>query len=436
MTVAPPPAFSAPSCGPVAGVQATFGVDAGGTEAAAEELVPFLVSGLALEFDQDNLRTADARPQYRGSKFIGRNLCVGRTLLARFPFTRPTDKVVGLSVNGRYVAWRVVGAHSRGVMYVGRVERRKIVAVRATTNATLRRNRQRNERILVMPDGTAAWSLRQNREPGVWLWPNGKAPRKLATVAAQDGPDTSTDVRIIDNRHVYLPETQEIVRYGPKTEGHCPRTVGGPTFAAGPLRILSITIPSGFDSSESRSETHALICDASAGDYVRVLPTSNTLQNQYAAEGSNLIRLYRTAGVYLTLDARYDSSGVSAYVVAVRPPIGVPGTPLDGTLGPQNLDPATAIAAPPITPLGPRVVPGAIAWLVRNEDQSSAVWLADAEGTRPVGPIAFASDITAATAPRFQLDSTTLSWDDGGVRRSVPVSPAATPIDSGAPTTR
>jgi hypothetical protein len=423
------------ACAPAqSSLPVSFGLPPDDEGSGPEDAAPGLVTGLGTRGSTVEVRTTRRRGRIRSVE-----LCADGGRLARLPRPDRRARLTGASVNGRYVAWRTSGPGARGTLRVGRVRGGSVVAVRTTTNAALRRSTVRSGRLLVMPDGTTAWSLPENGRAGVWLWPSGRGPRRIASLSAADVLDTSVDVRILDDRNVLLPGPGRVVRYGPATPGVCPRAYAAPSFALGPLRLATVGV---YTSSGNVTEVAELtaVCDTKIGAYRSVYASTRSSSSPYGVGLETAVRTYRTAGVVVTLVASSSGPGttVERYHTVVHRFDGS-AFPSDGSyLGRDAIaaiDPATFDGGPPALPQGARMVPGAVAWVATSDrlHVSGKVWLADAAGTRVVGGI----PPTAVGKPEdatLRLDPGALTWLDGTQRRSVPVAPVpGDPLDVATP---
>lgn len=366
--------------------------------------------GTAPLADPDDARTVAIRVTRRNGRTRAAALCRGTELLARLPRPDPRTRFTGLSANGRYVAWRTSGPGRRGSLSVGRLRGRRIVAVRRTSNGALRADRRSNGRILVMPDGTAAWSLPDRGRAGVWLWPRGTAARRVGLYAEREALDTSVNVRIVDDRHVLLLDQGLIARYGPATPGRCPEPTAATPFDLGSWRLFSVTDPGDEGGTTTVSSTSYVACDPAVGDYVKVFGDDSFTNSQYGQDETRTRRMVRTANVVVSelVNLEGTATGAGVHVVGDdrRHEVGgallLPG-------GPAPKDGANLA-----------VVPGAVAWVQPSAQGRGVpeVWLSDANGTRAVGT----ADPQSTTA-RVALSRATLSWSDAGTTRSTGVSP-------------
>lgn len=375
-----------------------------------------------------------ARVQRRNGEISRVLLCRGPRLLARLPV--PADRrsrIVGLSVNGRKVAWRLAGSNGRGSLQVGTVRRGRLVGVRRTSSRVLDRARHYDGRMVVMPDGGAAWSLRQGRKAGVWMWPAGERPRRIAL--ANPIVTASWDVRIVGRHHVLLGAAKRIVRYGPRTPGRCPAPQLARHYDLGPVRIVQV--PSASIEYASFGWSSLLICDRAVGDYTHVLNyefedvgdgSGHTASSSEPADVTVTGRtvLVRSTGSSSWPGGDYFSSGIGTTVI-----------PLDGRERFETLPTiiSEGYAQNPERPTnadaGWAVSPGAVAWArdlpaAPDADRPTReIWLADARGARLVGNYPTGLTPSPEDAPGLELSATSLTWTAGTVRRTVPVTPDA-----------
>lgn len=445
-TLAPTPATAAPSSPcrqPAVTTVATLGVwdplNNNGRYTSHDSEVSGVATGLGRPGTSGGYPVVPAvRVQRRKDEISRVLLCKGHRLIARMPV--PPDRrsrIVGLSVNGQKVAWRLIGSRNRGSLHVGTVRSGRVVGIRTTTNRTLDRARHYDGRIVVMPDGGTAWSLPQGRrQAGVWLWPAGERPRRVAL--ANPMITTSWDVRIVGRHHVLLGAADRIARYGPRTPGRCPTPQLARHYDAGPVRV--VRIPTASIERQSVGWSSLLICDRAVGDYTRVLDYSfedvgdgsgHTVDSsepfEVAVTGRTVV--VRSSG--FSYGGGFSSSSVSATVVPLA------GRERFATLASVVLrDDGQGPQPTGSTDTGWAIAPGAVAW-ARDlpyaqyaHHLTREIWLADALGPRLVGSYPIGLTSNPADAPALELSATSLAWTAGPVRRSVPVTPDAhTAID-------
>lgn len=375
-----------------------------------------------------------ARITPRGTQNARIVLCRGRTFVARLPAIGARERLGGLSANGQRVAWRVWTPGRRGRLFVGSVRGRRVVAVRRVDVPILRKRDAVDGRIAVMPDGTASWSLPAKGGPGVWLWPAGRAARRLAVpAAARDA--AAWDVRVVDDRHMLLGGTDVVLRYGPVTPGRCPTPMGARVTALGPVRIVSVAgarTGDGWKSGSGWSQT--LVCDPARGDYLHAT-VAGVSADSIGSSWTLYERALATAGVLVEQTRTQDETGAmwavsrvtrlgDARTVAVPGAVNEPG----GGYTPSVV--------------GVRLAPGAVAWVTGPEalpdpggpaampsprrpaspsSVSRTIWVADADGPHQVGRI----PAGAPDDPELTLDAGTVTWNDGEGVRSAPVRPVA-----------
>jgi hypothetical protein len=378
----------------------------------------------------------------RNGRVVRWALCRENRYVADLPFDaarRP--RLTGLSVNGQRVAWRTsLGA--RSALYVGRVSRGRVVTERRTTSRAIRASRTANGRILVVPDGTATWSLPDRGRAGVWLWPADRDPRRVALTKRSDVNETSWNVRITDDRHVLLGGTNRLVAYPGPAAKSCPRPVGSHT---GHLGRYSIRVVPGASVGQDDGFTYSwvLVCDTDTG---RFLPTRFFLGGTVhigGAFGRTPDTAFLTADTLVIRDHGVDNGfegapsdvGTTVITEAARQPFiagPLAGPGIDGGQGQTN-----ALVRTPTT----RVVPGAVAWVTSltnagapssttyNEPTATnEVWLADAAGMRRVSTFpALPGGIEGpAAAVDLQLTKNTVSWAGPNGRVSLNVTPTTT----------
>lgn len=389
----------------------------------------------------------DLRVLRRAGQIRGLALCNGSSTAARLPLPRDRRaRVVAVSVNGQRVAWRTT-SRARGTLAVGRVSHRVVGGVRSTMTRALagpQKGRQINDRFEVTPDGSVAWSLPVGTRAGVWLWPAGGKPRRVALTRNNDGGNASRDVRIVDRHHVLIGPGMTIARYGPRTPGSCPTGIGVTTVDSGPLevRFSGGSTVEGID--ESFSWEHLLVCDPAIGDYTRVIRFGGSSSGVGTTVGTSRgpTRVAFVAGTLVVERSTRDGFGGDytidhdALIVPRDASQPIRNATGGGIAGPGIVPPASypsVGSGPAPQPVGVRVNAGALAWTegdATNVQVGRPVWLSDAAGTRRVGT-AFRRSMTAyegnSTAPDVDLalDDRELSWNtstSGGTARSM-VSP-------------
>jgi hypothetical protein len=410
-----------------------------GTSSYADE------SGVAVYGGSEGLAEdgLDLRLLRRGGQIRGLALCNGSSTAARLPLPRDRRaRVVAVSVNGQRVAWRTASG-SRGTLAVGRVSRRFVSGVRSTTTRALagpQKGRQINDRFQVTPDGSVAWSLPVGTRAGVWLWPAGGTPRRVALTRNNDGGNASRDVRIVDRHHVLIGPGTTIARYGPPTPGSCPTGIGVTSVDAGPLAVRFSGGSTVEGDDESFSWEHILVCDPAVGDYTRVIRfggsssgvgttvgTSRTPTRVAYVPGTLVVERSTREGFGGDYTIEHDALIVprdASNPIRTATGGGIAGPGIDA---PASYPPIRPGPAP--RPVGVRVAAGALAWTegdATNLQVGRPVWLSDAAGARRVG-IAFRRSMTVPegniTAPDvdLSLDERELSWNtsaSGGTGRN------------------
>lgn len=417
-----------------AGLAPSLGTSAYGDDSGAS------VYGASDGLAEDGL---DLRVLRRAGRIRGLALCNGSSTVARLPLPRDRRaRVVAVSANGQRVAWRTVNG-SRGTLAVGRVSRRVVAGVRSTTTGALagpQKGRQINDRFEVTPDGSVAWSLPVGTRAGVWLWPAGGKPRRVALTRDNDGGNASRDVRIVDRHHVLIGPGTEIARYGPRTPGSCPTGIGVTSIDAGPLAVRFSGGSTVEGDDESFSWEHLLVCDPAIGDYTRVIRFGGSSSGVGTTVGTSRspTRVAFVAGTLVVERSTRDGFGGDYTIdhdalIVPRDASQPIRTATGGGVAGPGIDPPASYPprgpGPVPQPVGVRVVAGALAWTegdATNIQVGRPVWLSDAAGTRRVGT-AFRRSAAVpegnSTAPDVDLalDVRELSWStstSGGTARN------------------
>ncbi len=369
-----------------------------------------LASGRGLLVDDGaTTHRAALRSVRRGDRVVRLELCDRRKRLATIRRPDPRGRIGGVSVNGDRIAWRVWRAGRPGTLSVGRIDHGRVVAVRTTAVPTLARADAINGRILVVPDGTAAWSLPVAGRAAVWLWPAGRAARRLVLPPRARVRDPGWDVRIVDDRHVILGPSATVLRYGPTTPGRCPTPVGA---TVSPIAGRSLVHVPGASITEPGAVTYwaqSLLCDPRVGDYVHVHATPGLGTKYMENTGGVPVDAISTAGVLVEADTNEDyGTTVLSEVTDLR--TGASTSVTGGVGDPAGPDEPRLVG----TPTSVRVLPGAVAWLGGAKPGRSRaldalprrIWLADAAGVRPVGRLPAHAGIDAA----LDLTPTSLTW--------------------------
>lgn len=384
----------------------------------------------------------DVRALRRGGRLRGIALCSGDQAVARIPL--PRNRRAGLtdvSANGRYVAWRTTSG-SRGTLTVGVVRGRTVRPFRSSTSSALfgdgPRPRVRGQ-LLVTADGSVSWSLPVGTRAGVWLWPSGERPQRVALTRRDPVTrNASRDVRIVDRHHVLIGAGREIARYGPRTPGRCPEGLGVTTSQLGPLSIRYSRGASTEQFGQGAGWSHVLVCDPAVGDYTRVIPyassSSGIGSSGDVSEGAGPSRAVFTAGLLVIEQTAYETGGGStstdySSMIVPRDPLAPTRTIAFGGIAGPGVDPPPDPYDRPSIPSAPvavRVAPGAVAWSEPSAaPEAPTIWLADAAGTRAVGTASgrFSPVWFGPTDPGLTLDSTEVTWNAPTGTARAPVTP-------------
>ncbi|WP_157252010.1 hypothetical protein [Patulibacter americanus] len=356
-------------------------------------------------------------------------LCHGGRRLAVVGAADPQARVGGVSVNGDRLVWRTWRPGRRGTVTVGRVSRGRVVGLRRTELPVVGARGAVNGRIVVMPDGTASWSLEVAGRAAVWLWPRGARPRRLTVPPDRERQPGGWDVRIVDDRHVLLGSTSTVLRYGPATPGRCPTPVGAAVDALGGLQLVSVPGVRAQESTDVQEWSQRLVCDPAVGDYVHVHASFGGGDKYGNAFGTTPVATLATAGVLLHVDRASGGSYAYSYATEVTPLATRRPTIARGIVD----DPETvAVTTPPpaggepAASVGVRVLPGVVAWVtgpaatdVEATPVDRDVWVADADGARVVGRL----PADAPLYPALTLTPSTVGWTGPAGPVSVPVRP-------------
>lgn len=364
-------------------------------------------------------------------------LCADGRVLADLPVQRVRGaRVLGLSVNGRRVAWRTSLPNGRGAIYVARIDGRRLRVERRATNRAIRTNREVNGRILVMPNGTTSWSLSDRGSGGVWLWPAGKPAKRVARVDTGDNDDQSWNVRIIDDGHVFVGTGERLASYGPTTPGRCPTPNGSRAVELSGSKLFVVDGGT-LGADETSSWSWLLVCDRTAGRYLpsRQYDGGSARYNNSSYADPKVA--YKTAGVVIAHELR--TGNADGFIVQIpttaifsasprrRFISGTPAGPGISALPPRST--GSSAGAPPVAEPTVRMLPGAVAWVEDQElptgaVQRSDVWLADASGTRRIATIASTAQLQLpGPALGLQLTPTSVTWTAPSGSASAPVVP-------------
>lgn len=347
------------------------------------------------------LLTNEPKPRVlrRDGRLRGIALCKGKRTVARLPLPRDRRAdVVAVSVNGRRVAWRTT-VNGRGTLSVGTAHGRIVRAARSSTTRALFGTGPKQRvtgQLLVTPDGSVAWSLPVGKRAGVWLWPHGQRPRRIAVTARDKVTGyAGRDVRIVDRHHVLIGPDGEIARYEPPTPDRCPVGIGVTAKTIGPLQARFSSGAFTEQYGEGAGWSHLLICDPVVGDYTRVLSfgsySSGIGSSGDYSSSHRPTRVAFTAGTLVVEQATssYGGGGTDIEYRALIVPRD-PAEPIrsasDGGIAGSDIEPPAPMPTNPTARIAVRMVPGAVAWTERDPTtRVISVWLADADGRRAIG---------------------------------------------------
>jgi hypothetical protein len=406
----------------------------------AEDLLGFETRGVASGLGRLAARALGGTGMPRGRPVVLRRvrqsgrpsrlvLCHGGRRLAAVGAADPHVRVGGVSVNGDRFVWRTWRPGRRGTVTVGRVSRGRVVGLRRTVLPVVKARDAVNGRIVVLPDGTASWSLEVAGRAAVWLWPRGARPRRLTLPPDRQRQDGGWDVRVVDDRHVLLGSTSTVLRYGPATPGRCPTPVGAAVDALGGLQLVSVPGVRAQESTDVQEWSQRLVCDPAVGDYVHVHASFGGGDKYGNGFGTTPVATLTTAGVLLHVDRAAGGGYASSYATEVTPLATRRSTIARGIAD----DPETvAVTTPPpalggpAASVGARVLPGVVAWVTgpaATDDDASRVdrdvWIADADGARVVGRL----PADAPLYPAVTLTPSAVGWTGPAGPSSAPVRP-------------
>lgn len=352
-------------------------------------------------------------------------LCTQNGRVAILPSLERGRRLAGVSVNGRYVAWRSVRG-GRGTLAVGRVVGGRARAVRQIATVSTRPRDAVDGRIQVSARGDVVWALAPaagaTARRSLWVWPRGRSVKAIRRPAGVADPHV---VRLLDDQHVVLDDAATTLRFARATPGRCPRLDVGKWRSLGALRAADAggATDAASDERVTTAWVRTLVCDPASGRYRRVLVTRG---DGVPGHSTTVFRLV-TTGPWLLVE-RVLASQVFRNVFYTwttevqhlddRSTTTVPG----GIAGP-------GVAAPPsfsempdssdsrriVPPVGAHVRSGVVAWRTPVAPEPRAtVTVADADGQRDVGTAT--SELT--------LTDTTLTWTDSTISRQVPVRPS------------
>jgi hypothetical protein len=387
-----------------------------GQEAAGGALVDGLLRRDS--FEQPFVRTS---PTKTGRKRL--TLCTEDGRQASLPALSRGQVLAGVSVNGRYIAWRTT-RNSRGTLNVGRVVRGRPHAIRATPTAPTLKGAAIDGRIIVTSSGDVAWALFRARGADdlrdVWVWPRGKAVKSIRRPKKTSQPSV---VQFLDDQHLVLDDNIEPFRYRPSSPGRCPRLDATSWKNVGSWQTASTGGASGVGD-EGAGWTFTVVCDPVSGNYRRIVLSS---EDTVPGGGTNtsITRLAK-AGPWLLIERRilerYLGSGTYSATTEIQNTDTNTSETVPGGIGGDGI-PAASISpgSPPdaTVPTGATLRQGALAWATPIATPGSSparftVTLADVAGRRDVG--------TATTSPAFS--ESTLKWSDGPTPASAAVNPA------------
>jgi hypothetical protein len=289
-----------------------------------------------------------------------------------------------------------------------------------------------------MPNGTTAWSLDDRGKGGVWLWPAGKPAKRVARVSAGKGQEQSWDVRVIDDRHVFVGAYEHLAAYGPPRPGSCPAPNGSRTVELAGTRLYVVGGGRvGVD--ETYSWSWLVPCERSTGRFLHArLYEGGTYRYNNQADVTPKAA-YKTAGVVIAHEvARTNSDGfltlIPTTTIFTSKPrrmftSGTPAGPGIDTAPPGPEVPSAG--APPIAAPTTRLLPGAAAWVVDRASpggvvNSSEVWLADTAGVRRLATVPnTAQAVPAGPALGLALSPDRVSWEGPLGRSGADVRPVA-----------
>jgi hypothetical protein len=339
-----------------------------------------------------------------------------------FPDLARDERVAGLSVTGRSVAWRTWHPRRPGRVFVARFRGRRLGRVRSVAVPRLARRDALDPRIVVTGSGTVLWTLRSSpRADRTWRWAPGRRPDVLVRTAPRGG-----DLYLFDDAHVLMDDATssqaKLVPFAEGRAGACSSRGGDEPGA--PTRLLGLggwcvrstpepTEPDGTTSGEM-SEQHWVYDPAEH----RVLATFSSYGygDQYSSTCSCLHRLARHGSVVVAehsfTDTRTGDPAQTLRTIVVDTSVDPPRTfsargaiVADGEAPPQRVPEGPPGQQSPVPSVASVVVPdGALAWIEEQKGGAGrAVWLRDADGTRVVG------ELTPGDGG-LTLDGSTLTW--------------------------
>lgn len=332
--------------------------------------------------------------------------------------------MVALSVNGRFVAWRTWRAGSGGDVFVGRVSRGRIAAVRRTPAAAVPVRRAIDGRFVVVPDGTVAWALdagsTRARPSRLWVWPRGRDSREVDVPSDQRRRWQS--VRLLDDRHLLLDASSTPVAFASPSPGRCPSLTSGSWRRLGSWRAAAVPSVEFFGEDFPERWSWIAVCDPVSGRYLGLFRERDD-GDHYGTTSDGVGRL-AAMGPWLVADHRISdpgsASGTTPYAEIVDSRTGArhrarSASRIAGIDAPDVLAPAATMA------------PGALTWNETAPTDAPGgaspgrddVWLSDANGTRIVGQ-GPASGASAAPA----LETSQVTWASDGGRVAAPVAAA------------
>jgi hypothetical protein len=326
--------------------------------------------------------------------------------LKGFPTVDRGERVAGLSLTGRYVAWRTWRSGRPGRLFVARYDRRRRLGrVRSVRIPVLPRSGAQDPRLVVTRTGGVLWSLRRSaRRDRTWHWPSGGRPRVLVPSAPRGG-----DLLLFDDAHVLLgdatSEDGRLVAFARGTAATC-RSRGGdgpaqtvPRLALGDWCVRETAMPEDPEGDEGSTtevsnttswvydpRTHRVRGTAESFDSGDRYTWGCSCLNRWARHGTVVAAETESTNneadggpssrSYFSRVTTSDGSVYAASGAIVR----------TGELPPRSFRPFDEAGTP--SRVAVAIGDGAMAWVEDRPQQPSLVHLRDAEGTRVVGELA------------------------------------------------